>query len=65
MSQQFTLVIGPKSRSKHLSYNESVDEDAKLIESEPVEIEAEVPAEENEPIEGGQEEDPATPAFEE
>lgn len=41
----------PKRRQKHYSYNEGVDEPAKLIEDEPVEIEQEVPAEENEPLE--------------
>lgn len=56
----------PKKKEKHYSYNESVEETAKLIEAEPVEVEAEVPAEENEPVEGAQEEDkPAPPLFEE
>jgi hypothetical protein len=57
---------GPRKRDKHLSYDESVDEDAKLIDAEPVEVEAEVPAEENEPIEGTTQNDkPPPPAFEE
>jgi hypothetical protein len=57
---------GPKQRDKHLSYDESVDEDAKLIDAEPVEVEAEVPAEENEPIEGTTQNDkPPPPSFEE
>ncbi|WOJ89718.1 hypothetical protein RZS28_18380 [Methylocapsa polymorpha] len=56
---------GPKKTEKHYSYDESVDEDAKLIDVEPVEIEAEVPMEENEPIEGAKEEKPSPPAFEE
>ena len=34
-----------------LSYNESVNEPANLIAEEPVEVEAEIPAEENEPVE--------------
>jgi hypothetical protein len=56
----------PKRRRKHLSYNESVDESAKLLEDEPVEIEQEVPAEENEPLESIEEiKIPDTPAFEE
>jgi hypothetical protein len=42
---------GPKKRDKHHSYDESVDEAPELIESESVEIEAEVPSDENEPIE--------------
>jgi len=58
--------FGPKAWAKHLSYDESLDESAKLIEAEPVEVEAEVPAEENEPIEGTAEDtEPAPPAFEE
>jgi hypothetical protein len=36
---------------KHYSYNESVNESPRLIEDEPVEIEEEIPAEENEPLE--------------
>ena len=56
----------PKRRQKHLSYDESVDESAKLIEGEPVEIEQEVPAEENEPLESIEETKISdTPAFEE
>lgn len=59
-------IAGPKKRDKHYSYDESVDESAKLIDSEFVEVEAEVPAEENEPVESVEPEDhPATPAFEE
>ncbi len=57
--------IVPKRRQKHHSYDESVDEPAKLIEDEPVEIEEEVPAEENEPLERIEKEDNSdTPAFE-
>jgi hypothetical protein len=56
----------PKRRRKHLSYDESLDESAKLIEEEAVEIEQEVPAEENEPLENVEEtKTPDTPAFEE
>jgi hypothetical protein len=55
---------GPKRRDRHYSYDESVDEPAKLIEDEPVEIEEEVPAEENEPVESIKNSDkPDTPAF--
>lgn len=57
---------GPKTPDKHTSYDENVDESAKLIDSEPVEIEAEVPAEENEPVEDtGPDEKPSPPVFEE
>jgi hypothetical protein len=38
-------------RQRHYSYNESLDEPAKLIADEPVEVEEEAPAEENEPVE--------------
>ena len=55
----------PKQRQRHHSYDESVNEPARLIENEPVEIEAEIPVEENEPLEGARpEEKPAFPAFE-
>lgn len=56
----------PKRRQKHYSYNESVDESAKLIEDEPVDIEKAVPAEENEPLQRIDKDSTAdTPAFEE
>lgn len=58
--------VGPKNREKHYSYDESVDEAPELIESESVEIEAEIPSDDNEPIEDvNQEEKPLPPAFEE
>ena len=44
--------IVPKRRQRHYSYDESLNEPGKLIADEPVEIEHEVPAEENEPVEG-------------
>jgi hypothetical protein len=59
-------VIVPKKRQKHYSYDESLDEPGKLIADEPVEIECENPAEENESVEGieaNNSEEP--PAFEE
>jgi hypothetical protein len=56
----------PKKRQSHHSYDESVDEPARLIENEAVEIEAEVPAEENESVEKSEQEDKsAPPVFEE
>jgi hypothetical protein len=59
-----TAQIGPKKR-RHHSYDESTDEPARLIEKEPVEVEAEVPAEENEPVERTDQDDTsAPPAFE-
>ncbi len=41
----------PKRRQRHHSYDESVDQPARLIADESVEVEAEIPAEENEPVE--------------
>jgi len=58
--------LGPKQRQKHYSYNENVDEPAKLIDKEPVEIEREAPAEENEPVERTDKNGkPDAPVFEE
>ncbi len=58
--------IVPKRRKRHYSYDESVNEPAKLIEDEPMEIEQEIPAEENEPLERIEENNNSdTPAFEE
>lgn len=57
---------GPKKRPRHYSYEEDVDEPAGLIEKEAFDVEAEVPAEENEPVErSGDEEKPAPAAYEE
>ncbi len=58
------LAAGPRQR--HYSYDENVDEPAKLIEDEATEIEHEVPAGENESIEGQQDQEKhELPAFEE
>ena len=55
----------PKKRHPRRSYNENVDEPAKLIESEPVDVEAETPAEENAPVERIEQEDESgAPPFE-
>jgi len=57
---------GPKRREKHHSYDESIDEPAELLEDEPVDIEAAIPAEENEPVETIEDaEDSALPGFDE
>ena len=54
-----------KRRWRRHSHDGNVDEPAKLIEMESVEIEAEVPAEENEPVETIEQNDkPEAPAFE-
>jgi hypothetical protein len=55
----------PKQRQKHHSYDEGVDEPAKLIENEAVDVEEAVPLEENEPVEGADEKNDEPPAFEE
>jgi hypothetical protein len=58
--------IVPRRRQRHYSYDESLDEPAKLIADEPVDVEGEAPAEENEPVEKIENNDPAgPPAFEE
>jgi hypothetical protein len=47
------------------AYDESVDEPARLVEDEPLGIEAEVPAAENEPVEESEQEGrPPSPVFE-
>jgi hypothetical protein len=64
-SREKTHII-PKKRQKHHSYDESIDEPASLLKNEPVEIEAETPAEENQPIENiEQDGDAVSAAFEE
>jgi hypothetical protein len=55
----------PKKRQRHYSYDESVNEPAKLLEEEAVEIEEEIPAEDTEAVERAEPEDRALPAFEE
>ena len=56
---------GPKQPKRTLSYDEGDDEPAKLIEDEPVEIEEEIPAVGNEPVERIEEGKSDPPAFEE
>lgn len=53
--------VKPKRRDKHYSFDENVNESVKLIEDEPVEIEAEVPAEDKRPIENIETEDTSEP----
>ena len=54
----------PKKRARHHSYDESVDEPAKLLEQEAVEIERETPSEDTAAIEKVELDDPEAPAFE-
>jgi hypothetical protein len=58
---------GPKRRKRHYSYDENVNEAAKLIEDEPVDVEREVPADENPPeqtVESEPDEGSPQPPFE-
>jgi hypothetical protein len=55
----------PKKRPKHHSYDESVDEPAKLLEQEAVEIEKETPSEDTPAIERVERDDRELPSFEE
>jgi hypothetical protein len=56
--------VVPRKRPKHHSYDESVDEPAKLLKQEAVEIEQEIPVEDTESIERTEQEE-NTAAFEE
>lgn len=56
---------GPKEKQKHYSYNENVDEAGKLIDSEPTDVEHEVPSDERESVERPPKDDKTgLPAFE-
>lgn len=65
MTRRAEARMVPKKRQRHHSYDESADEPAKLIEQETVEVEGEIPAEQNEPVEGGEGEDRPPAAYEE
>jgi len=66
MAENPASTVGPKQRDKHRSYNENVDEPAKLIDDEATEIEREVPLDGNEPVERVEEDYTSKPpAFEE
>ena len=66
MAENRRRTIGPKQREKHLAYDETVDEPGKLIDNETVEIERDIPAEDNEPVERIEGENTSKlPAFEE
>lgn len=55
----------PKKRNPRHSYDENLDEPAKLIEREPVDVEAERPEVENVPVENLESDEPSSPpAFE-
>jgi hypothetical protein len=55
----------PKKRPRHHSYDESVDEPAKLLEQEAVEIETETPSEDTIAVERVEPDEREPPAFEE
>jgi len=56
---------GAPRKGRRRYYDESLDEPAKLISDEPVDVEKETPAEENEPVERPAQEDTSPPAFDE
>jgi hypothetical protein len=55
------IKIIPTRRQRHHSYDESVDQAAKLIEDEPTDVEAEIPLERDESIERSNQEDDVPP----
>lgn len=66
VAKHHTRTVGPRQPEKRHSHNENVDEPAKLIDDEAVEIEREVPSEGNEPVEQIKDNDASKPpAFEE
>ena len=66
VAKHHTRTVDPRQPQKRHSHNENVDEPAKLIDDEAVEIEREVPSEGNEPVERNKDDDDAKPpAFEE
>lgn len=50
------LVI-PKKRAKHYSYDENVNESSSVIADEAVDVEADIPSEENESVETAEQDD--------
>jgi hypothetical protein len=61
-------MTGPKRarrRDRRHSYDESLDEPAKLLQEEPTDIEEAAPALDNEPVEQSKDDRPDSPAFEE
>lgn len=56
----------PRPRGRRSSYSEQTDEAPKLLEDEPVEVERELPAEDNSPVERNEPHHrPPPPLFEE
>jgi len=66
MRDQETCDLKPKPREKHYSYDQNVNEPAKLIDDEQMDIEQEIPQEDRQPIENIDKDDqPEPPIFEE
>jgi hypothetical protein len=65
VARHHTRTVGPRQPEKRHSHNENVDEPAKLIDDEAVDIEREVPSEGNESVERNKDDDVKPPAFEE
>jgi hypothetical protein len=64
-SEHHTARTVPRLKRPRRSYDESADEAPNTLENEPVEVEREGPAEENEPVESlGDDRDSEPPAFE-
>jgi hypothetical protein len=60
-----TETNAPRKPKQRHSYDENLDEPAKLIENEPVDAERGTPEEENDPIENVERDEPSgPPAFE-
>ncbi len=55
----------PKKRARHYAYDTNLDEPGELLKNEAVDIEEEVPSEDTEPIEKPDQEDTASPIFQE
>jgi hypothetical protein len=61
MTRSHEIKTIPTKRQRLYSYNDNVDEPAKLIEDEPADVEAEVPIERDESVETGEQEDETAP----
>lgn len=59
------MTNAPRRRARHWSYNTNVDEPAKLLQQESLDVEKEAPAEDSELLERAEPEDAAAPQFEE
>lgn len=62
LPESSAATVVPKKRNPRHSYDENLDEPAKLIESEPVDVEAERPEVENVPVENVDSDEQSSPA---